>query len=368
LGDRVFDGLGNIETVTHLFTKRAESLVHLHVRGLPAGLTCTPNHLVWAIKGEATRPVEPIRRPLVGGADRPQWIPADFISAGDWVHVPRPAWTHDRPISVELAWLCGLWLAEGSATLDGGRAKRANKITLSMHRRELPILQRAAQIIATEFPDANPPIISTPATRPNSAELVVNGRAIAEWFVERFGRGCDAKTVPDWMLSMAPDLQAHVVNGWFTGDGHRRPDGVRSATTVSPRLAWAMFYMAFHGGDFPSMSLLRAGGPRKRDTYTVHFNAGQEARTEDGQVFYRVQNRYHRPEVGDVYDLEVSGSHTYVVGGVHVHNSLKGWDEYAAVQGFGFEVPQQALAVVSPEHGTTMQAPVFCLDRKAERW
>jgi hypothetical protein len=47
---------------------------------------------------------------------------------------------------------------------------------------------------------------------------------------------------------------------------------------------------------------------------------------------------------------------------------LKGWDEYAAIQGFGFEVPQQALAVVTPEHGVLTQAPVLCMDREAEKW
>ena len=43
-----------------------------------------------------------------------------------------------------------------------------------------------------------------------------------------------------------------------------------------------------------------------------------------------------------------------------VNGSSKGWDEYARICGFGFEVPQQALAVVTPEHGVTIQAPVFC--------
>jgi hypothetical protein len=46
--------------------------------------------------------------------------------------------------------------------------------------------------------------------------------------------------------------------------------------------------------------------------------------------------------------------------GMVVNGSMKGWDEYAAVCGFPFEQPQQALAVVTPERGITIQAPVFC--------
>lgn len=51
-----------------------------------------------------------------------------------------------------------------------------------------------------------------------------------------------------------------------------------------------------------------------------------------------------------------------------VNGSLKGFDEYALLMGFGFEQPQQALALVTPEKNITFQAPVFCADRKREGW
>ena len=51
-----------------------------------------------------------------------------------------------------------------------------------------------------------------------------------------------------------------------------------------------------------------------------------------------------------------------------VNGSMKGYDEYAFVNNFGFEPPQQALAIVAPDHGITVQAPVFCSDRKKEGW
>lgn len=51
-----------------------------------------------------------------------------------------------------------------------------------------------------------------------------------------------------------------------------------------------------------------------------------------------------------------------------VNGSTKGVDEYAWISNFGFEPPQQALAIVTPEHNITIQAPVFCSDRKVEKW
>lgn len=51
-----------------------------------------------------------------------------------------------------------------------------------------------------------------------------------------------------------------------------------------------------------------------------------------------------------------------------VNGSTKGLDEYAWINNFGYEVPQQAMAVITPEHNITFQAPVFCQDRKKEQW
>lgn len=51
-----------------------------------------------------------------------------------------------------------------------------------------------------------------------------------------------------------------------------------------------------------------------------------------------------------------------------VNGSLKGVDEYAFINNFSYEAPQQAFAVVTPEKGITIQAPIFCQDRKKEGW
>lgn len=56
------------------------------------------------------------------------------------------------------------------------------------------------------------------------------------------------------------------------------------------------------------------------------------------------------------------------LGNVICNGTSKGLDEYAAIEGFGFEVPQQAMWLTTPERGITMQAPVFVADRKAEGW
>lgn len=75
---------------------------------------------------------------------------------------------------------------------------------------------------------------------------------------------------------------------------------------------------------------------------------------------------------GKPYDIMVFG---------HFHQSLwfpskgligsgcgVGYNEYAYVNNFEPEPPQAALWLTTPEHGITMNAPVFVADRKAEGW
>jgi hypothetical protein len=55
--------------------------------------------------------------------------------------------------------------------------------------------------------------------------------------------------------------------------------------------------------------------------------------------------------------------------GLIINGSLKGYDEYAAhMLNAPPERPQQAAWLTTPEHGPTLQFPIFCDDREAEGW
>lgn len=54
--------------------------------------------------------------------------------------------------------------------------------------------------------------------------------------------------------------------------------------------------------------------------------------------------------------------------GFLVNGAGKGYDEYARGKAFEPEPPQQALMVVTPEHGVGVQAPVFVGKRSDEGW
>lgn len=88
------------------------------------------------------------------------------------------------------------------------------------------------------------------------------------------------------------------------------------------------------------------------------------------RMIARKQQRY--AGTGNPFDLMVCGHwHQLITApnqGLIVNGSLKGYDEYAALNNFRAEPPLQAMWMVTPQRGVTMTMPLFCSDRKAEGW
>ena len=363
IGDKVMSRDGSEQTVTHVFKKKAETIIGLKIHGLPHVLQATPNHLIWACKrSSGIAEVTPARKDLIDlKHGKEQWIPMDFLSPNDYVHVPFPK-GNETPIDEQTAWAYGLFLAEGHALVDGGINKKHHRIGLTMHIKEKFLLEYWAEWFEKTY-GGNKVRITERYDR-NTSDLIVSvPRELALWFRETFGHGAINKKLPNGAFYWADNLKASLVKGWFAGDGHiafredSRP--TISATSVSENLATGMFYLARATGSVPALSCLRKGGKRKNDAYTVHLNVGQHSVEINGELFYQIKERFETNKNIDVYDLEVSGEHTYVVNGVGVHNSLKGYDEYAYSNNFGFEPPRQAMWITHPEHGITFSIPIY---------
>ena len=106
-GDLVLSHDGTWNKVTNKTSRTSdEGLVHLKIKNIGEPLSCTPNHEIWAIKGETSKyGIGEKWNSLKGKGDKPQWIPADFISQWDYVSIPIAKNDEEghRPISSELA-------------------------------------------------------------------------------------------------------------------------------------------------------------------------------------------------------------------------------------------------------------------------
>jgi hypothetical protein len=82
------------------------------------------------------------------------------------------------------------------------------------------------------------------------------------------------------------------------------------------------------------------------------------------------RKRQRQSAIGVPYDLLVMGHWHQLTWGPSfiINGSLKGYDEFAYSNNFGFERPQQALWLMAPGKGRTWTTPVWSDDREAEGW
>lgn len=316
-GSLVLTGAGEFAPVSSMRTSfSAEGgLVHLISRGVGMSLSVAPECRVRAIKAETKKCASVGAKwdKYQGGGDRPLWIPADYLSPGDYVGIPRLVGSA-CPISLDLAWAYGLYLAEGSALVEGGATKKHYRVCMTMHEREFEVLQHFADILSRELGMTAYRLYQRKrGAEGNSvtSEYVCSGKQAAIHFRELFGHGAKGKRLPSWMLGMSPELKRAMVKGWVDGDGHTAQKlgyTQTSATTISPVLAAQMFQMALGADLRPSASSVVAGGRRKSDSHTIHFNAGQESLEVEGELFYRLNARYRDRNPVQLYGVQCERS------------------------------------------------------------
>lgn len=112
-----------------------------------------------------------------------------------------------------------------------------------------------------------------------------------------------------------------------------------------------------------SDALFRIYGTRFNLTHGDQFRGGDSIIGPLGPLTRGNQKKQARNQAIDLeYDIMICGHwHQYIhLSRLIVNGSLKGYDEYAYQNNFGFEVPQQALFIVHPRHGITFRMPVNC--------
>ena len=116
-----------------------------------------------------------------------------------------------------------------------------------------------------------------------------------------------------------------------------------------------------------SDALFRIYSKRFLLTHGDQFRGGDSIIGPLGPLTRGNQKKQARNQAIDAeFDVMICGHwHQYMqLQRLVVNGSLKGYDEYAYQNNFGFEEPQQAMFIVHPRHGITYRMPVNCEQRK----
>lgn len=236
-----------------------------------------------------------------------------------------------KPIPSHIPWdrdfarLCGLFVAEGMVTKRGELRWSFNDQT------EQDVADWVIRELARHGVDN-----AKKRSNNGSVTVAVQSKSMATLFQSLFGTGSKTKCLHSDVMEMPSAPLIHFLKGWVDGDGYVGKDGRSSLATASPHLAMqARLILArcnhesvIRRIDNNQSPLVSNGG----SLYTIVWRTnGRKIRKvrwyEDRQVHQRMKVQQKSYD-GDVYNIEVSGDHSYVIAPGIASANCK-WDQFA---------------------------------------
>lgn len=332
VGDRVLSHDNRWHRVTGSWKTGTESVcVFKPACGEP--FRCTPEHRLYVRRMH--RVWNGTRQRYERVFDPPEWIPASD-AVGHYVGFPVPT---EKPIpewdGIDFQWSDGrrtghvnrlsehltdpsFWWTVGRYIADGWQRCRGGIVLAFGKGKEGQI----ANIYETGF---------TVAKERNVLKVHIPQREVG-LFCSQFGSGAAEKHIPEKYMGLPRELAKAMLDGYLAGDGCLLANGWCSVSTVSRELAYDLARLIAYVHHCPA-NITFTGNRGKQviegrvvDTggqFMVKFHpvAGPQEQSfyEDGWIWSPL--RFKR--VGgteDVYDLEVEGSHSFIVNGIVAHN------------------------------------------------
>lgn len=325
---------GNIPTQ---FTEEHPLLVYRPLRRY--GITVRPG-MDLAHYGGSTRYAKLAPRAADWEVGQPVWIQAASLEVGDYILHPKrkpsgdvqiPRWadvgvngTVPRPIESpdpDLAWLFGLYIADGNREMARGRNKGIG-ITLSNANH----VARAVRVLRSL--GLTPRVIDKGRYTRVKVPSVSLCRSFREWFGEASGE----KHIPEFLYH-GWDLAA-LVEGLCDGDGCRS-GGYRVYSTISEvlmRQVWSLLIELGHRPRISAQTKRSKGAyPNGKAIWHIRWQEGkgqiQHARFFRDYYAMPVRDVIRVPYEGTVYNYEVADVHSYVADGAICHNCYQ-WVDY----------------------------------------
>ena len=243
------------------------------------------------------------------------------------------------PLTADLAWLFGIFCAEGVITRSPTRPNsRHLSFCFGLHEQQL--IWRTVQLLEDIF-GARPLIVR----RRTTMTVEVGQTSIGGLFEALCGRGAHNKQVPPPVLDAPLPVMRAFIEGYLAGDGHRTRTHA-AGLTVSERLALGLFELGLHLGLLPTYFEHTPSPTKEIEGRTVsqgkfyivrylrkRFDPGFDARPErplwreTDEYFLVPLRRIERvPYSGPVYNLEVEDpDHSYLAPFLAVAN-CQNWD------------------------------------------
>lgn len=367
IGDQVLSHQGDVKNVDDVFSRHySGEVVNINPRyGLPE-IRLTPDHLVFAIPRRRTGAKVWGKRRLL--LEKPKWIPARELKAGDFLYLPRANEIDKKEISItsyvenlaivedgrvcikgknqsgaefphprskrhkdkieiddSLMKLIGLYIAEGCYTGCG--------MNFSLHSEEAFLQNELAILLDKKFNA----VIRSEVRERHRWSGWVSDKLLGLLFSELCGKSSHEKHLPEWALWLSPQKLWPLIEMMFLGDGSYQKGKQRTLrySTVSERLAGELqfvlarfdimaylnhasrgdFEVRIHEADFAKVVFMKD---------MCRPNKKKSARYESisGGLAVPIKKISFCEYSGPVFNIEVEDDESFTIGGLAVHNCM----------------------------------------------
>jgi hypothetical protein len=369
-GEVVVSHKGIPRVVEHTFAKPyAGDLLTIRVKGGPRSVTCTPDHRIvaggegeefWCEAGLLTNGTRVLlSRYSPAGVDHVFDLQDNARAVYGGLHdrCVRPAsdskvrWKYTQSdinrfvkLDSRLAWLVGLYLAEGSC--DHGKYG-PRRITLNLSSTETCMAEYAAETIREIF--GVRATVSAVKSKPSVMYVRCSSSPVASLFAMLAPGNTYSKRVDPVFFTATRAARVAILRGWFAGDGHLKSarrrksqahDSVSAtAVSVSGGLVSDMFDLANSCGIASSVTFRKPRGrSRAASNLSMYgenaiqvfpgacseFSIKTSATKRDGRLgaWKKVSAVERVPFSGEVYCLQVAEDHSFIAEGFAVHNCV----------------------------------------------
>lgn len=352
IGEYVWTHKSRWKKVIKTFDRGFRDMVKINGMG-HEGLVCSANHKFWVMEEQISLvpSVDANGRGSVKKAKtltEPSMVPASELGNGFlWAtpsrlngsnHVPSMvpvgtspggSWEHKIDVlSEEWAWLCGLWVAEGSAG--------PTQCTWSIHDDEVDEVTSVMNRVSI-------PYSAYSQKTSKCTNITVYSPELCKYMNGHFHKGAHNKRVPMWVLrSKRRPWRQSFFDGAVYGDGNDFQNGW-NYTTVSKELALGMSMLAtsldyegvgihFNETRHLKPSIIRGREVKRGCNYHIRIsNESNETFVYDKKRWRRIRSVEHLDKQQYCYDIEVEEDHSFVVETIVCSNSQdypdKGWTE-----------------------------------------
>lgn len=257
--------------------------------------------------------------------DGNRWVLSPLSKTRQGVSLPKKI-----QLTYDFGWFLGYFLAEGhvSYRVRGNGGNMPVSVTFTCHSEEKHLHKKVLAFASS---------LGLSVAQFKSKEskfgyaLVINNRSFAGLMEALCGRWCDKKKINSRLMNYNIEFLKGILDGFWDGDGNKRPEPQKTVTTTSYSLSGQLFLIAARLGLCPRIKKKPLNPGQKKQPYLViyqnpdyrYIQNRTKFKTNENNNLYRLDHKSIVQYSGIVYNFEVEGDSSYIANGIAVHNCRK---------------------------------------------